>query len=125
MNADKLIEVILWVLCLVLAMVFFYNGASKILGFSYQVAQFEALGISVSMLIAVGVVECLGGLMLITPRLTVAGATILGLIMLTSATLHLSHGNYTSSFRAVVIVVLLMGISYFRSKRTDAKDCSE
>lgn len=125
MNGDKLIDVILWVLSLVLAMVFFYNGVSKILGFSHQVTQFEALGISANMLIAVGVLECLGGLMLIIPRLTVAGAAVLGLIMLTSATLHMVHNDFTSSIRAIVIVVMLVGICYFRSRGQSTRDHSE
>jgi len=121
MNGDKLIEVVLWVLSLILSIVFFYNGVTKIMGSPYQVAQFEALGLSSSLLSAVGFLECLAGLMLTVPRLAVVGGTVLGLIMLVSATLHLSHDNFTSSFRAIVIVVMLMGICYLRFKRRNIK----
>lgn len=116
MGGDKLIEVVLWVFSLILAIVFFYNGVSKILVTPHQVAQFEALGLTTNTLQVLGLVECLGGLMLTVPRLAFAGGAILGLIMLTSATLHLTHDNFTSSFRAIVIVVMLIGICYFRLK---------
>lgn len=125
MNGDKLIEVILWIFCLVLAIVFFYNGAGKIMGSPYQVAQFRALGISSNLLIIVGVVECLGGLMLTIPRLSVAGGAILGVIMLISAALHLFHDNPTSSFRAVVIVVMLAVICYLRFRHRTTRNYSE
>lgn len=125
MDGDKFIEVVLWVLSLVLAIVFFYNGVSKILGTPHQVAQFETLGISANLLIGVGVVECLGGLMLTIPRLVVAGGGILVLIMLTSATLHSFHDNYTLSLRAIVIAVMLLGICYLRFKHQSGKNHSE
>ena len=116
MNGDKLIEVVLWVLSLVLAIVFFYNGVSKMMGSPLQVAQFDALGLSGGLLIAVGFLECLAGLMLTIPRLALAGGAVLGAIMVISATLHMLHDDFTSSFRAVVIVAMLAGICYFRFK---------
>ncbi len=125
MSGDRFIEVILWALSLVLAIVFFYNGVSKIIGTSYQVTQFESLGIPANLLIAVGVVECMGGLMLTIPRLTVAGGSLLVLIMLTSATLHLLHDNFTLSLRAIVIVVMLLGICYLRHKRQPVQNQPE
>ncbi len=125
MDGDKFVEVVLWVLSLVLAIVFFYNGVSKILGTPHQVAQFETLGISANFLIGVGFAECLGGLMLTIPRLAVAGGLLLVLIMLTSATLHLFHDNFTLSLRAIVIVVMLIGICYLRFQHRATKSHSE
>ena len=121
MNGDRFIEFVLWVLSLVLAIVFFYNGASKIMESSNQVAQFEALGIPASLLIAVGVVECVAGLMLTMPRLSLVGGVLLGAMMLASAGLHFFHDNITSSFRAIVLVFMLTGICYLRFKRRVAR----
>ena len=120
MNGDRFVEFVLWVLSLVLAIVFFYNGTSKIMESPYQVAQFEALGIPVNLLMAVGVVECLAGLMLTIPRLSLVGGVLLGLIMLTSAGVHFFHDNIMSSLRAIVIVVMLTGICYLRFRRQAA-----
>lgn len=117
MNGDKLIEFVLWVLSLILAIVFFYNGVSKITGAPPQVAQFEALGLATQLLIVVGAIECIGGLMITIPRMAVIGCSVLALIMMTSAGLHFMHDNVASSFRAVVIVVMLAGICYLRYKR--------
>lgn len=125
MNGDKLIEVVLWVLSLVLAIVFFYNGASKMMGSPLQAAQFEALGLSANLLVVVGFLECLAGLMLTIPRLALMGGAVLGAIMMISAGLHLFHDNMTSSFRAVVIVAMLAGICYFRFKYRDGRHYPE
>ncbi|PCI34272.1 MAG: hypothetical protein COB54_00290 [Alphaproteobacteria bacterium] len=121
MNGDRFIEFVLWVLSLVLAIVFFYNGASKIMEYPYQVAQFEALGLPGNLLIAVGVMECVAGLMLTIPRLSLVGGILLGVMMLASAGLHFVHDNITSSFRAVVLIVMLAGICYLRFKRGSAR----
>lgn len=125
MDGDKFIDVVLWVLSLILAIVFFYNGVNKILGAPFEVAQFRTLGISADLLVGVGVVECLGGLMLTIPRLAVAGGALLVLIMLISAALHLFHDNFTLSLRAIVIVVMLMGICYLRFSRRLSQSHSE
>lgn len=117
MNGDRFIEFVLWVLSLVLAIVFFYNGASKIMESPYQVAQFAALGLPGNLLIAVGVLECVAGLMLTIPRLTLVGGILLAVMMLVNAGLYFSHDNSMSSFRAVVLVVMLAGICYLRFKR--------
>ncbi|MBL4802701.1 MAG: DoxX family protein [Emcibacter sp.] len=122
MNGDRLIEIVLWVLSLVLAIVFFYNGISKIIGSPHQIVQFEQLGLSKGLLIVVGFLECLAGLMLTIPRLALIGGAVLGLIMVTSAGLHLFHDDYTASFRAIVIVVMLAGICYFRHKYQGIKN---
>lgn len=117
MNGDQFIEFVIWVLSLILAIIFFYNGIGKILEFPPQVARFEALAVPLNLLMAVGIVECLGGLMLTIPRLAVVGGMLLGMIMLTSAGLYLSQGDTTSSLRAIVIVFMLAGISYLRFRR--------
>ena len=125
MNGDKLIEVVLWILSLILAIVFFYNGANKIIGSPLQVAQFEQLGLPPGSLLVVGFLESIAGLMLTIPRLTVLGGIVLGLIMVASAVLNFYHDNATSSFRAVVIVIMLAGICYLRFKRRNFKPQSE
>lgn len=116
-NGDRFIEFTLWVLCLVLAIVFFYNGVGKIIGIPAQVTKFESLNIPSNMLIMVGIVECLGALMLTIPRLTIYGAVMLGAIMMVSALLHYMNDNAALSIRAAVMVFMLAGIGYLRFKR--------
>ncbi len=117
MDGDRFIEVVLWILSLVLAIVFFYNGVGKIAGLPIQVAQFEALGLSRTLLYVVGGLECVAGLMLTMPRFAVYGGLILGLIMLASAVLHMVHDNIFPMFRALIISLMLAGICYLRFKR--------
>ncbi|MCF8474111.1 MAG: DoxX family protein [Emcibacter sp.] len=119
MDGERLVKFIIWVLSLVLAIVFFYNGISKIAETSSQTEQFEALGISSNVMRLVGIFECLGALMLTLPRLALFGGGILGSIMLVSAGLHFFHGNMMSSFRASVIILMLVSICYLRYKYRD------
>lgn len=122
MNGDKLISIVLWVLSLVLAIVFFYNGIGKILGFPNYIEHFGPMGLSAKLLIAVGLLECFGGVMLTISRLSVAGAILLGLIMLTSAALHLIHDDNMATIRAAMIVIMLVGICNFRLKKYPEKN---
>lgn len=117
MNGDRLIEVVLWVLSVVLAIVFFYNGMSKMAGVPAQVAQFEALGIPKGFLQIIGFLECIGGVMLTVPRHVLYGGTLLSLIMVSSAVLHLMHSNWLPTYRAIVITLMLATICYLRFKR--------
>ncbi len=117
MDGDRFIEFVLWILSLILAIVFFYNGVNKILATPTEVVQFRMLGISANLLLVVGILECVGGLMLTMPRFALAGGGILGLIMLISAGLHVVHENLDAAIRAMVIFVMLLGICYLRFKR--------
>ncbi len=121
MNGDRFIEFVIWILSLILAIIFFYNGVGKIFAFPTQVARFEALGLSPDLLGVTGIVESIAGLMLTIPRLALTGSGILGAIMLVSAGLHLSHGDIPLSLRAGVIIFMLAGISYLRVRRRHAQ----
>jgi len=121
MNGDRFIELVIWILSLVLAIIFFYNGVGKIFAFPAQVARFEFLGLPPGLLMVTGVVESIAGLMLTIPRLALTGSGILGVIMLASAGLHLSHGDIPSSLRALVIIFMLAGTGYLRVRRRHAQ----
>jgi len=117
MDGDRFIEVALWVLSFILALVFFYNGVNKIMGAPHEIARFEALGLMAGSLVVVGVLECTAGLMLTMPRFALAGGGILGVLMITSAGLNFFHDNMASSLRAMVIFLMLVSICYLRFTR--------
>ncbi len=121
MNGDRFIDVALWVLSFILAIVFFYNGVSKIMATPQQVAQFEALGLTVQTLFVVGILECVAGLMLTISRLALIGGGILSIIMLISAGLNLFYDDVTSSLRATVIFLMLVSICYLRYTRRNIR----
>ncbi|MCF6216608.1 MAG: DoxX family protein [Emcibacter sp.] len=121
MNGDRFIDVALWVLSFILAIVFFYNGVNKIMETPHQVAQFEALGLPTFALPVVGIVECAAGLMLTITRLALVGGAILSIIMITSAGLNLFHDDVTSSLRAMVIFLMLLSICYLRYTRRNIR----
>ncbi len=116
MDGDKLINFMVWMLSFVLAMVFFYNGISKIMAFPDQVNKFNNIGISLSVMTAVGLFECLGAFLLTLPRLAIIGGIILGFIMVISSVLYFFHDNGAHSLRAIIIVIMLGGICYLRLK---------
>ncbi len=121
MNGDRFIDVALWVLSFILAIVFFYNGVSKIMGTPHQVAQFEALGLPAHALPVVGILESVAGLMLTMTRLALIGGGILSIIMLISAGLNLFYDDVTSSLRAMVLFLMLLSICYLRYTRRNIR----
>lgn len=116
MDSVRFIKFIIGMLSLILAIVFFYNGISKIMGFPSQVTKFETLAIPETFLFSVGILECLGALFLTVPRLAIVGGSVLALIMITSAGLNMIHDDMMSSLRAISITLMLGGICYFRFK---------
>jgi len=122
MDSVRFIKFIIGMLSLILAIVFFYNGISKIMAFPSQVTKFETLAIPETFLFSVGILECLGAFLLVVPRLALAGGSVLALIMITSAGLNMIHDDMISSLRAISITLMLGGICYLRFKyRNDAE----
>ncbi len=121
MDGDRFIGFVVWVLSLVVAIVFVYNGISKIGGSAPQVAQFEALGIPTSLMFTVGVLEIFGALFLTLPRLYMVGCSLLCLIVMVFAALHFLNDDLASLPRSISIGLTLVGICYLRFKHPPVK----
>lgn len=80
-----------WVVSAVVAFMMVMGGVSKILSTEEMVGNFEYMNLSPYMLL-VGFLELVGGVMLVVPRLSQYGATLIGAVMAAAVCMHLSLG---------------------------------
>lgn len=80
-----------WVVSAVVAFMMVMGGISKILSTEEMVGNFEYMNLSPYMLL-VGLLELVGGVMLVVPRLSQYGATLIGAVMAAAVCMHLSLG---------------------------------
>lgn len=80
-----------WVVSAVVAFMMVMGGVSKILSTEEMVGNFEYMNLSPYMLL-VGLLELVGGVMLVVPRLSQYGATLIGAVMAAAVCMHLSLG---------------------------------
>lgn len=86
-------NVILWVLCLALALAYLVQAAyPKLAGAEWTVGAFEAFGYSPGFRFLVGVVEAVGALLLLWPRTASWGAALLIVVMTGAVYTHLATG---------------------------------
>ena len=78
-----------WVVSAVVAFMMVMGGISKILSTEEMVGNFEYMNLSPYMLL-VGLLELVGGVMLVVPRLSQYGATLIGAVMAAAVCMHLS-----------------------------------
>ena len=104
----KKFKVILyWVLVSLLAVLFVSSGYSKITGGASMIQRFEAWGYGVSFMRLIGLLELVGGLLLLLPRLVHYASSLLSIIMIGATYTHLSSGIGGPEFAIGVLVVLL------------------
>ena len=101
MNAVKTTVVVILVLLAV------SSGVTKILLVEQDLVFFAKYGFSDPILIAYGLVQLIGGLLLIATRTRFAGAAIVAITFLVSLVLLLIEGNIPVSIITVVAILLL------------------
>jgi hypothetical protein len=103
MNAVSTIVVVILILLAV------SSGVTKILLMEQDVVFFGKYGFSDPILIAYGLAQLLGGLLMIAKRARFAGATIVAFTFLVSLALLLIEGNIPVS-SITVVAILLLGV---------------
>lgn len=97
----------MWILSVVIGIGLAASGVERLRLTPGTVAQFEAFGYSLLFARLVGLVEVLGGLALLIPRLAIWSACGLSLLMLGAIGSHVVS-DYGSPFHAVRTLALLL-----------------
>ena len=85
-------RIIEWAIVAVLSLSFLAAGVPKIAPGSGMVRRFEAWGYSASFATVIGIVECLGGLLILVPKTRRFGAGLLAADMVGAIFTHLRTG---------------------------------
>lgn len=106
----------LWIVSGLLAAMFLFSGASKLLALDKVKPMFVQYGYAPWFATFIGVCETLGAIGLLIPRLAGLAAAGLAIIMAGAVYTHLSHNETAHGMIPLVLLVLLAGISYVRFK---------
>lgn len=102
-----------WTLQILLAVLFLLQAWMKLSGSSTWIVRFQRWGYPEHFYLVVGVIELLGAVALVVPRLTRIGAGALTVVMFGAAATHLIHRE-PQAVTAVVLIALLSIIFYVR-----------
>ena len=108
----------LWILTGLVALAFAGAAISKLAGTNMMIENFARWGLPTWFMYLTGVVEVIGVVALLIPRVSGIGALWLGVEMVVGVGVHWTNSEFVpQSIPAVVLVVLLAFIAY---KRRDA-----
>jgi uncharacterized membrane protein YphA (DoxX/SURF4 family) len=107
-------SVVVWILSILTAVLLVAAGLAKILGQGGWAARFDRWGYPAGFVVVIGVVEVVGALMLLIPRVAAPGATILAVVMLGAAGTHLVHGETPRIAVTLVLCAVFVAIAWLR-----------
>jgi uncharacterized membrane protein YphA (DoxX/SURF4 family) len=107
-------SVVVWILSILTALLLLAAGLPKILGQGGWAARFDRWGYPAGFVVVIGVVEVVGALMLLIPRVATVGAAILSVVMLGAAGTHLVHGETPRIAVALVLFAAFVAIAWLR-----------
>jgi putative oxidoreductase len=88
-----------------LAIVFLVSGSAKLLGLNFEIVAFERWGYPKWFMYLTGVLEVMGALGLLIPRLTSLSSACLALLMIGAVWTHLVHSEWPMMAFATVIMI--------------------
>ncbi len=110
-------EIVAWVACVALALLFTSSGVPKASGASDALASFERWGFTASFARLIGGLEIAGGLGLIFPASATWAALGLVGVMGGALVTHLQHDPPATAAVPAVLIVLLLGVAWLRRGR--------
>lgn len=119
---SKFFTVLGWVILVITALFFVMAGSQKLMGSEEMVTLFQDLGYFQWFMIAVGLLEVVGAILLLIPRTTQYAAIALGILMIGAIISELQLGN---TFKAIMpgqwlIVFILIVYIKRRKKASEA-----
>lgn len=105
--------VLLWVFQVLLALLFAVAGIAKFMDPTW-VRNFARWGYPDGFYMVIGVLELVGGLSLLVPRVASYGATMLGVIMIAASLTHAVHGESARVTPPLVYLALLAAVGALR-----------
>ena len=82
-----------------------------------MVARFENWGYSSDFAVFIGMLEMLGGLLVIIPRLSAYGSVLIGTIMIGAVYTHINTGIGSAMFAAIYLLMAI-GLGFLRYDQT-------
>ena len=101
----KALNVALWTLQVLVALLFVAAGSGKLVGTADMVALFNAVGVGQWFRYVTGSLELLGALLLILPRRTAFGAVLLACVMAGAVVAHLTVLNTAATVPLVLFAL--------------------
>lgn len=114
----KILVVVLWTLCILMAVLFIPSGFPKIVPEEAMLNRFARWGYPGWFATVIGIVELLGGILILIPRTTLYAAGALMVVMLGAVYTHISSGIGGPSF--ALIAFLVLGITAFLRWKLDS-----
>lgn len=112
MALTKTQTILMWTLTILLAGLFVFAGAGKLLGVEAVVESFQRFGYPSWFRIVIGVIEVVCGVSLLFPKFAIDAASFLIVIMLGAVLTELIVG--TSVIPPLVVLVLVGGLAALR-----------
>lgn len=113
----KTASILLWATTLVLVALFLVEGGGKLLLDAKTVSVFLRWGYPGWFVVTVGLLESMGALLLLFPRLALLGATLLVIDMIGAIVTGILHGIVPIIAFSGTVLVLLVIIGWVRRKR--------
>ncbi len=114
MTRAKLGIIVLWLASVLLVIAFVLAGSPKLLGVAVWVDKFDAWGYPPWFLVVIGGIEITGAILLLIPRLAIAGVAMLGVIMLGAGYTHLANGEGLEVIRPLIFLGVLVPVGWAR-----------
>lgn len=112
MNTEKVKNVVAWVLSVLLGLSFLMAGWPKVMPGENMVRRFENWGYSAEFTVLIGILELLGGLLVLLPKTAFYGALLVAILMVGAAYTHLSTGigspMFAMIYLAIAVAVMVM-----------------
>jgi uncharacterized membrane protein YphA (DoxX/SURF4 family) len=119
-NTGKVRNVVLWIVSIAVGLLFIASGAGKLANPAGAAKLFAHFGYAAWFVTVIGLVEVLGGIGLLIPRVARWAAIVLGVVMLGAACSHLRVGEWGRVGFTVGLLVALGFIACARGKRATA-----
>ncbi len=118
MSRRRTDKIAYWILAVILAMAFLQSGLPKIDPDPGMVERFEAWGYSAGFCRVIGVLEVLGGLLVLVPAVAFYGAAVLAVVMAGAIWTHLASGIGSWTFAAqYLLLAVAYGLLRLRDRR--------
>ena len=110
---NRVRSIAVWVLQILLAAMFVFQGVSKLLSSPGWVSRFKAWGYPDSFYLVIGVIEVGSAVLLLIPKLAGFGSLILIIVMVGATFTHLIHGE-PQVITTLILMALLGVVVYVR-----------
>ena len=107
----RTLRTIRWVTAILLSLIFVGSAMPKLMGSVGMAPRFEAWGYPAAFSVVIGVIELVGGLAVLIPRVAFLGGVLLALEMGGAVFTHLRTGIGSPSF-AFVALALAVGLTW-------------